>query len=104
MGGGGYRLIERVGKVKALQMIAMSQVLSAAALTLDLDAATNSVDKLLEENKEIDETAPTFTRLMTWLHHENEGSLEKQTFSSTWGAGEHRSALGLPTGMSKTDT
>ena len=106
--GGGSRLIERIGKLKAIQLIAMSPVLSAeSALTIGLvDASTNSVDKLLEEKirRLMKQPPQTFTRLMTWLHHENEQQLEHQTFSSTWGADEHRSALGLPTGMSKTDT
>lgn len=106
--GGGSRLIERIGKLKAIQLIAMSPVLSAeAALNIGLvDAATNSVDKLLEEKirRLMKQPPQTFTRLMTWLHHENERSLEEQTFSSTWGADEHRSALGLPSGMSQTDT
>ena len=65
-----------------------------------------SVEDLLQEKvrRLMKQPPHTFTRLMTWLHHENEQQLEHQTFSSTWGADEHRFALGLPTGMSKTDT
>ena len=106
--GGGSRLIDRVGKIKATQLIAMSTVLSAeAALDLGLvDAATSSTENLLEEKirRLIKQPPQTFTRMMTWLHHENEQQLEHQTFSSTWGAAEHRSALGLSDGMSETDT
>ena len=106
--GGGARLIERIGKVKATHLIAMSTVISAeTALNIGLvDAATNSVEDLLQEKMRrlMKQPPHTFTRLMTWLHHENEQQLEHQTFSSTWGADEHRFALGLPTGMSKTDT
>lgn len=106
--GGGSRLIDRVGKIKATQLIAMSTVLSAeAALDLGLvDAATSSTENLLEEKirRLMKQPPQTFTRMMTWLHHENEQQLEHQTFSSTWGAAEHRSALGLSDGMSETDT
>ena len=106
--GGGARLIERVGKVKATHLIAMSTVISAEmALSIGLvDATTNSTDDLLQEKMRrlMKQPPHAFTRLMTWLHHENEQQLEHETFSSTWGADEHRSALGLPNGMSKTDT
>ena len=106
--GGGSRLIERVGKLKAIHLIAMSPILSAeSALNIGLvDATAGTVDKLLQEKirRLMKQPPQTFTRLMTWLHHENEEALEKETFSSTWGADEHRSALGLSAGMSKTDT
>ena len=107
--GGGARLIERIGKVKATHLIAMSTVsLLEAAFDIGLaDVTTSSMwrDLLQEKMRRLMKQPPqTFTRLMTWLHHENEQQLEHQTFSSTWGADEHRFALGLPTGMSKTDT
>ncbi len=105
--GGGSRLIERIGKVKATQLLAMSTIVSVnSALDMGLiDAVTNSIDDLLEEKMRrlMKQPSHTFTRLMTWLHHENEQQLEHQTFSSTWGSAEHRSALGLSDGLSKTD-
>ena len=105
--GGGSRLIERIGKVKATQLLAMSTIVSAnSALAIGLvDAVTDSIDVLLEEKMRrlMKQPSHTFTRLMTWLHHENEQQLEHQTFSSTWGSAEHRSALGLSDGLSKTD-
>ena len=106
--GGGSRLIERIGKVKATQLLAMSTIVSAnSALAIGLvDAVTDSIDVLLEEKMRrlMKQPSHTFTRLMTWLHHENEQQLEHETFSSTWASAEHRSALGLSDGLSKTDT
>lgn len=106
--GGGARLIDRVGKVRATQLLAMSPILSAEeAQQIGLvDCVADSVEDVLKEKRLrlIKQPSKTFTRLMTWLHQDNEEQVEQTTFSQTWGADEHRSALGLASGVSQTDT
>lgn len=109
--GGGARLIQRIGKVRATQLLAMSPILSAieAHEVGLIDHVADSVDSILEEQRArlMKQPPKTFTRLMTWLHQDHEEQAEQKTFSETWGADEHRFALGVPfksSGMSETNT
>jgi len=109
--GGGTRLIQRIGKVRATQLLAMSPIFSATeAHDIGLvDNVTDSIDTVLEEKRRrlMKQPPKTFTRLMTWLHQDNEDQTEQRTFSETWGTDEHRFALGIPSessGMSETNT
>lgn len=97
--GGGERLIERIGRTKAVQVLGLSTVYSAQqanAIGL-VDEVTLSVDESVSVliNRILKQPPRAFTRLMTWLHRTNENTMELDTFASTWAGAEHCNALGV---------
>lgn len=105
--GGGQRLIDRVGRQRAIQVLAQSRVYSATEayrlglvdeITSDVDLANlKRVEQLLKQPRQ------AFTTLMTWLHRSDEKTTEQTAFAGTWSKMEHRIALGLVDGVSKGD-
>ncbi len=103
--GGGQRLIDRVGRQRAIQVLAQSLVYNASEayrlgvvdeLTTDVEASLlETVERLVKQPKQ------AFTTLMTWLHRSDERTTEQTAFADTWSKAEHRFALGLVDGVSK---
>ena len=97
--GGGQRLIKRIGKTKAVQVLGLSRVYSAQqAKGIGLiDEVTSSVEESVSilKSRILKQPPQAFTRLMTWLHRTNENTTELDTFASTWAGAEHCNALGI---------
>ncbi len=105
--GGGQRLIDRVGRQRAIQVLAQSRVYSATeSHRLGLvDELTSTVDLAIVERVDrlLKQPSQAFTTLMTWLHRSDEKTTEQTAFAGTWAKMEHRIALGLVDGVSKDD-
>ena len=96
--GGAARLIERVGKTKALQILVSARRYSAEqALEIGLidqvcDDANQALEDFLSKKKQLPQQSFRYAIAMM------KGRIsEEKAFVSTWGSMEHRSALGVST-------
>lgn len=96
--GGGQRLIERVGKRRALQLLAMPKRLTAhqGQRWGLIDCVTENVEQEMQQVMELTAQIPPncMHQLLSWMK-QPEFVEEIDAFEQTWASDAHRRALGL---------